>query len=856
MAEEKIMEKSWENIQKKTFTGWVNNHLRKRGLVVQNLETDLEDGLKLIALLEIISDDVFSYKYDKRPKLRIQKVGNVGYCLQFIKNKGVNLAGVGAEEIVDGNLKMILGMIWTIILRFQIQDISMEDLSAKEGLLLWCQKKTAGYDGVNVKNFHMSFQDGLAFCALINKHRPDLLDYDKLDKSNKAACLETAFDVAEKSLDIPRLLDVSDMLDMPKPDERSVMTYVSLYYHVFASSQKAEAAGRRVGKLLDFTAQNEKLKSDYLDRAKRLLDWINQTTSAMGDREFDNTLEGVEGKINDFKSYKTQDKPPKYNEKVELEALISGLQTKLAVNNRSPFVPPAGLSSHDIDASWAALDAAEHARLLALRYELRRMQRILHLVKKFNQLAGKIEAWSKERSVALKSSDYGETISAVQAKLKNLDAFESEYVAQNERVTALHGIAAQLSELKYHDQSTIDARDAEVTGGFSSLRGDSDARRQALEAHLAHLQQIENLLLEFAQRGIAFRVWLENAEDTLTDPIFGEYVEDIKEYQNAYDTFTAERSSKEAEFASLGELASNCQQLGVSETTFSDVSWSSLQQGWSKIESLVGQRQADIAAELQRQNHNEDLRKHFAALAIDFNKWGKDKSAQIESLSGDLQAQINANSAIIQEINGAQAKFHEVVAAQQALEDARVNDNQHTELTVEGLKSQWDALNVLSHKKQQVLEKELLAQSGTGLSADQLAEFKECFKHFDKDLDNLLDRLELGSCLKSLGEDINYDAGGKLDQILAAIDGDNDGKVTFDEFASYMERVSSGSDTPDSIKQAFKILAGDKDFVTEADLRSVLPAEKVDYCLAHMQKYPGVDNAYDYNSFTDNLYSN
>jgi len=95
-----------------------------------------------------------------------------------------------------------------------------------------------------------------------------------------------------------------------------------------------------------------------------------------------------------------------------------------------------------------------------------------------------------------------------------------------------------------------------------------------------------------------------------------------------------------------------------------------------------------------------------------------------------------------------------------------------------------------------------------------------------------------------------------LDSILHGIDGDNDGKVTFEEFVGYMERVSSGSDTPDSIKQAFKVLAGDKDYVTEADLRSVLPAEKVAYCLSHMQPYPGVNGGFDYNTFTDKvLYS-
>lgn len=110
-------------------------------------------------------------------------------------------------EIVDGNLKMTLGMIWTIILRFAIQDISVEEMTAKEGLLLWCQRKTAPYKNVNVQNFHLSFKDGLAFCALIHRHRPDLIDYNKLSKDNPLENLNTAFDVAEKYLDIPRMLD-------------------------------------------------------------------------------------------------------------------------------------------------------------------------------------------------------------------------------------------------------------------------------------------------------------------------------------------------------------------------------------------------------------------------------------------------------------------------------------------------------------------------------------------------------------------------------------------------------------------------------------------------------------------------
>uniref|UniRef100_A0A8C9FK12 Calponin-homology (CH) domain-containing protein n=1 Tax=Pavo cristatus TaxID=9049 RepID=A0A8C9FK12_PAVCR len=90
-----------------------------------------------------------------RGKMRFHKIANVNKALDYIASKGVKLVSIGAEEIVDGNVKMTLGMIWTIILRFAIQDISVEETSAKEGLLLWCQRKTAPYRNVNIQNFHL-----------------------------------------------------------------------------------------------------------------------------------------------------------------------------------------------------------------------------------------------------------------------------------------------------------------------------------------------------------------------------------------------------------------------------------------------------------------------------------------------------------------------------------------------------------------------------------------------------------------------------------------------------------------------------------------------------------------------------
>lgn len=75
-------------------------------------------------LLEVISGETLA-KPD-RGKMRFHKIANVNKALDFIASKGVKLVSIGAEEIVDGNTKMTLGLIWTIILRFAIQDISVE----------------------------------------------------------------------------------------------------------------------------------------------------------------------------------------------------------------------------------------------------------------------------------------------------------------------------------------------------------------------------------------------------------------------------------------------------------------------------------------------------------------------------------------------------------------------------------------------------------------------------------------------------------------------------------------------------------------------------------------------------------
>ncbi|KAG8951154.1 alpha-actinin [Tulasnella sp. 419] len=149
------------DVQARTFCKWLNTKLETANYTAMNSLHELSDGVKLIQLMEIMGD-VSLGRYNKNPRMRVQKAENVTKALEFITSRGVKLTNIGSEDIVDGNIKLILGMIWTLILRFTIADINEEGLSAKEGLLLWCQRKTAPYKEVDVQDFTYSWTDGLA----------------------------------------------------------------------------------------------------------------------------------------------------------------------------------------------------------------------------------------------------------------------------------------------------------------------------------------------------------------------------------------------------------------------------------------------------------------------------------------------------------------------------------------------------------------------------------------------------------------------------------------------------------------------------------------------------------------------
>ncbi|XP_045499967.1 alpha-actinin, sarcomeric isoform X1 [Colias croceus] len=866
---EGLLDPAWEKQQKKTFTAWCNSHLRKAGTGIENIDEDFRNGLKLMLLLEVISGETLP-KPD-RGKMRFHKIANVNKALDFIASKGVKLVSIGAEEIVDGNLKMTLGMIWTIILRFAIQDISVEEMTAKEGLLLWCQRKTAPYKNVNVQNFHLSFKDGLAFCALIHRHRPDLIDYSKLSKDNPLENLNTAFDVAEKYLDIPRMLDPDDLINTPKPDERAIMTYVSCYYHAFQGAQQAETAANRICKVLKVNQENERLMEEYERLASDLLEWIRRTMPWLNSRQTDNSLAGCQKKLEDYRTYRRKHKPPRVEQKAKLETNFNTLQTKLRLSNRPAYMPTEGKMVSDIAGAWKGLEIAEKAFEEWLLSEMMRLERLEYLAQKFKHKADIHEDWTRGKEEMLQSQDFRQCkLYDIKALKKKHEAFESDLAAHQDRVEQIAAIAQELNTLEYHEVGAVNARCQRICSQWDRLGALTQRRRAALDDAERVLEQIDLLHLEFAKRAAPFNNWLDGTREDLVDMFIVHTIEEISGLMDAHARFKATLGEADKEYQAIVNLVHQVESIvkqhqipGGLENPYTTLTAHELNRKWSDVRQLVPQRDGTLAAELRKQQNNETLRRQFAEKANAVGPWIERQMDAVTAigmgLQGSLEDQLHRLKEYEAGVYAYKPHIEELERIHQAVQEGMIFENRYSQYTMETLRVGWEQLLTSINRTINEVENQILTRDSKGITQEQLTEFRASFNHFDKNRTGRLAPEELKSCLVSLGYSIGKDRQGELDfqRILAVVDPNNTGYVSFDAFLDFMTRESTDTDTAEQVIDSFRILAGDKPFITAEELRRELPPDQAEYCVSRMPPYraPGAPpGALDYMAFSTALY--
>ncbi|XP_076095908.1 filamin-A-like isoform X2 [Mytilus galloprovincialis] len=213
----------WEDIQKNTFTNWVNEQLNTKGIVVRDIRSELSEHLG--TLVEVLQRQQI-LGITNRSDNQYARLQNITVALEAITSDGVRIVSIDSSDIADGNLKLILALIWQLILRYQIGNGNIQN---KSWLLAWIQ---AVIPQCKVTNLTTDWNDGLALNALLEFCMPGLSPHwMSLDRTDKVNNCHYAMKLARQQFGIPLILR-AEHLASTDLDELSSITYLSYFIKV------------------------------------------------------------------------------------------------------------------------------------------------------------------------------------------------------------------------------------------------------------------------------------------------------------------------------------------------------------------------------------------------------------------------------------------------------------------------------------------------------------------------------------------------------------------------------------------------------------------------------------------------
>ncbi|KAI8118123.1 Filamin-A [Lucilia cuprina] len=213
----------WVEIQANTFRNWVNEHLRPTGMRVHDWATDFCDGTCLCALVESLQTRPLKPSWNRRPANQHHYLENATTALNAIEKDHIKLVNIGNVDIVNGNVKLILGLIWSLIVRYQI---GRSKFPPRKLMLAWLQ---AALPDCKITNLTTDWNSGVNLAALLDYCKPGLYPHWRsMDPSQSVRNCTHAMNLAQSEFGVPKVLE-PEYLASPWLDELSGMTYLSYF---------------------------------------------------------------------------------------------------------------------------------------------------------------------------------------------------------------------------------------------------------------------------------------------------------------------------------------------------------------------------------------------------------------------------------------------------------------------------------------------------------------------------------------------------------------------------------------------------------------------------------------------------
>ncbi|XP_045400476.1 utrophin isoform X3 [Lemur catta] len=522
------------DVQKKTFTKWINARFSKSGKPpINDMFTDLKDGRKLLDLLEGLTGTSLP---KERGSTRVHALNNVNRVLQVLHQNNVELVNIGGTDIVDGNHKLTLGLLWSIILHWQVKDVMkdvMSDLqqtNSEKILLSWVRQTTRPYSQVNVLNFTTSWTDGLAFNAVLHRHKPDLFSWDKVVKMSPIERLEHAFSKAQAYLGIEKLLDPEDVA-VQLPDKKSIIMYLTSLFEVLPQQvtidaiREVETLPRKYKKEceeeeinIQSTAPEEERGSpgaetpstvtevdmdldSYQIALEEVLTWLLSAEDTF--QEQDDISDDVEEVKDQFATHEAF--------MMELTAHQSSVGSVLQAGNQ--LITQGTLSDEEefeIQEQMTLLNA----RWEALRVESMDRQSRLHdvLMELQKQQLQQLSAWltlTEERIQKMETCPLDDDLNALQKLLEEHKSLQNDLEAEQVKVNSLTHMVVIV------DENSGESATAVLEDQLQKLGERWTAVCRWTEERWNRLQEINMLWQELLEEQCLLKAWLTEKEEAL-----------------------------------------------------------------------------------------------------------------------------------------------------------------------------------------------------------------------------------------------------------------------------------------------------------------------------------------------------
>ncbi|KAM9195436.1 utrophin [Mergus octosetaceus] len=524
------------DVQKKTFTKWINARFSKSGTPpVKDMFTDLKDGRKLLDLLEGLTGKPLP---KERGSTRVHALNNVNRVLQVLHQNNVELVNIGGTDIVDGNHKLTLGLLWSIILHWQVKDVMkniMSDLqqtNSEKILLSWVRQSTRPYSQVNVLNFTTSWADGLAFNAVIHRHRPELFSWDEVIKMSPVERLEHAFSIAKNHLEIEKLLDPEDVA-VQLPDKKSIIMYLTSLFEVLPKQvtmediREVETLPRRYKQecedgefnMQQVVALEEEQSSSraetpstvtevdmdldsYQVALEEVLTWLLSAEDAFREQEeISGDVEEVKEQFATHEAFM-----------MELTAHQSNVGSVLQAGNQ--LVAQGNLSSEEefeIQEQMLLLNSRwEELRVESMDRQSRLHDMLMELQKKQLQQLSDWLTITEERIQKMESQLLAEDIESLQKQLEEHKSLQNDLETEQVKVNSLTHMVVIV------DESSGESATAILEEQLQRLGERWTAVCRWTEERRVKLQEIQLLWQELLEEQCLLKAWLTEKEEALS----------------------------------------------------------------------------------------------------------------------------------------------------------------------------------------------------------------------------------------------------------------------------------------------------------------------------------------------------